>query len=140
MKELNARSPKWGSEDKKSVELIIDLGEMRGIPFTARADDPEESGRKLFKKANEGVFGKVGEYSGPSKSELEAARFSRQKAEVAAQTESKIALLERARRLGSLSCEEEAELRALESYSVYLMRAKGPTLRKPEDLNFKDAQ
>lgn len=43
------------------IDLLIKLNSGEELPFTARADDPEEHGRELYARALRGDFGQIAE-------------------------------------------------------------------------------
>ena len=52
---------RWADKNKESIDMIITISGQK-LPFTARADDPEDYGRELFNRAVSGEFGEIGEY------------------------------------------------------------------------------
>ena len=52
---------KWANEEHTGIDMIITISGQK-MPFTARADDPEDYGRDLFSKAVSNEFGEIGEY------------------------------------------------------------------------------
>ena len=52
---------RWSNAEHTGIDMFITLNGQK-IPFTARADDPENYGRELFNRAVAGEFGEIGEY------------------------------------------------------------------------------
>lgn len=52
---------RWANSDHTSIDMTVTINGQK-MPFTARADDPEEYGRELFNRAINGEFGEIGEY------------------------------------------------------------------------------
>jgi hypothetical protein len=52
---------RWANAEHTGIDMIITISGQK-LPFTARADDPEDYGRELFNRAVAGEFGEIGEY------------------------------------------------------------------------------
>ncbi|QTQ06790.1 putative tail protein [Aeromonas phage PVN03] len=120
---LSARSPEWANQEKTAVNLLVRFQHIDGeIPFTASACDVEAHGKKLYGRAVSGGYGDISPYCGPTAEDIAAISFANEKASILDKVERRIALLERAQRLGIADPAELEELRRLEVYSVELAR------------------
>lgn len=129
VKIVAAHSPRWADEEKTAITLTVELTSIEGeIPFTACPGCSTEYGRELFTRSKFGEYGEIADYNGPTKEETQQIIFLGKRAKAVTETETRIRVLERAAKFGMITPEEEAELDALEFYSVQLMRAKGPIL------------
>lgn len=133
---LGASAPAWANEEQSAISLEVRFSHQPGVvlPFCATHNDTDKHGRELFSRAKFGEYGPISPYAGPTKEDLDTQAFHRKKAKAADTAERMIAPLERAKRLGLATPEEEAELDRLERYSVYLLRAKGPELFAMSDM------
>lgn len=52
---------RWINAEHTGIDMVVTIGGQK-MPFTARADDPEDYGRELFNRAVAGEFGEIGEY------------------------------------------------------------------------------
>jgi len=52
---------KWANAEHTGIDMFITIDGQK-MPFTARADDPEDYGRELFHRAVSGEFGEIAEY------------------------------------------------------------------------------
>ena len=52
---------RWANADHTSIDMVVTIN-GQDMPFTARADDPEDYGRELFNRAINGEFGEIQEY------------------------------------------------------------------------------
>ena len=52
---------RWVNAEHTGIDMIVTIGGQK-MPFTARADDPEDYGRELFNRAVSGEFGEIAEY------------------------------------------------------------------------------
>ncbi len=66
---------RWADKNKESIDMFITLNGQK-IPFTARADDPEDYGRELFNRAVAGEFGEIGEYQPIMELEVEKVQLT----------------------------------------------------------------
>lgn len=55
---------RWANAEHTGIDMVITINGQK-LPFTARADDPEDYGRELFRKALNGEFGEIAEYEEP---------------------------------------------------------------------------
>ena len=63
----------WANAEESAINMLVQFEHLPiPVEFTARADDPEEHGRRLFAKALAGDYGEVQDYMPPT--ELEIAR------------------------------------------------------------------
>ncbi|URG13019.1 putative tail fiber assembly protein [Stenotrophomonas phage B2] len=76
IKVLSASGPRFSSEDKSAIDLMVLFSHLPGeeVPFTASKHDSAEHGRLLYVAALRGDFGPVQEYSGPSDLDRQAVR------------------------------------------------------------------
>lgn len=51
---------RWVNAERTGIDMMITIGGQK-MPFTARADDPEDYGRELFHRAVSGEFGEIAE-------------------------------------------------------------------------------
>ena len=51
---------RWINAERTGIDMMITIGGQK-MPFTARADDPEDYGRELFHRAVSGEFGEIAE-------------------------------------------------------------------------------
>lgn len=58
---LSVTNLEWIDADHSGIDMVIDLEGVGKIPFTARPDDIEPHGRKLFADAVAGEFGPIRE-------------------------------------------------------------------------------
>lgn len=124
-----AHSPKWGDATKQAIILIVKFSHIEDeVAFSAMANDSELHGRELHSEALAGKFGKIAPYDGPSEQEIKMQAFNRARACEQVKVERRIAILERASRLGIITELEQEELTAIEIYSIELERAEGPDL------------
>jgi hypothetical protein len=66
---------RWANAEHTSIDMIITISGQK-MPFTARADDPEDYGRELFNKAVAGEFGEIGEYQPITELEVEKVQLT----------------------------------------------------------------
>jgi hypothetical protein len=52
---------RWANAEHTGIDMIVTINGQK-LPFTARADDPEDYGRELFNRAVAGEFGEISEY------------------------------------------------------------------------------
>lgn len=124
IKVISAHSPVWATPEKVSITLQVQFSHFPGeVPFTATKTDPMEHTKELFGRALAGEYGEIAEYAGPSQEDTQQYVLARRHARSKAEVESRIQILERAKRLGMVTDAELAELDELERYSVELMRA-----------------
>ena len=51
---------RWINHEHTGIDMVVTIGGQK-MPFTARADDPEDYGRELFHRAVSGEFGEIAE-------------------------------------------------------------------------------
>lgn len=61
----SAKNPKFANSEKTLIDLVATHSQYGEIPFTASANDSEESGRDLHARAIAGEFGPVSPYVAP---------------------------------------------------------------------------
>lgn len=129
MKIVKAHSPEWADQEQTKINLMVRFDSIPvEVPFTACPDDATEYGRELFSRAKFGEYGEIAPYSGPTSGDLALLEFSGKKAQEMEKAEARITLLSRAKRLKMASSPELDELKALEVYTIELMRAEGPEI------------
>ena len=76
-----ANNPKWVDEAHTSIDLTVRFEEIdEDLPFSATLNDTEEHGRDIFKRAKNGEFGDIAEWTPPTTQQLAAkARQQRDK-------------------------------------------------------------
>jgi hypothetical protein len=63
---ISVRDPVWSNEFHTSIDCVIRTSAWHTeLPFTARADDPENHGSEVFLKCVAGEFGEIGAYQKP---------------------------------------------------------------------------
>lgn len=71
MKLLSAKNPKWMNKEKTLIDLVVRFEEMNEeIPFTANKNDVEEHGRNIFEMCAAGQFGRIQDYTPPTREQL----------------------------------------------------------------------
>lgn len=66
---------RWANAEHTGIDMIITISGQK-LPFTARADDPEDYGRELFNRAVAGEFGEIGEYQPITELEVEKVQLT----------------------------------------------------------------
>ncbi len=78
---ISARSPQWADKTQTAINLWVTFEVIGEVPFTARADDIEDHGRELYRRAfgttgQDGEFGPVADFPAPSLYTVKADRSS----------------------------------------------------------------
>lgn len=61
----------WANAEESAINMVVQFEHLPiPVEFTARADDPEEHGRRLFAKALAGDYGEVRNYIPPTELEI----------------------------------------------------------------------
>ena len=66
---------RWANAEHTGIDMIVTINGQK-LPFTARADDPEDYGRELFNRAVAGEFGEIGEYQPITEIEVEKVQLT----------------------------------------------------------------
>ncbi|WP_270818354.1 hypothetical protein [Aeromonas sp. Y318-3] len=123
IKVISAHSPVWATPEKVSITLQVKFSHFPGeVPFTATPTDTMDHAKEVLGRALAGEYGEVAEYKGPSQEDVQQYVLARGHARSKAEVESRIQILERAKRLGMTTDAELMELEELERSSVELMR------------------
>ncbi len=68
-----ANNPKWVDQAHTSIELTVRFEEIdEDLPFHATPSDVEEHGRDIYKRAKDGEFGVIAEWTPPTTEQLAA--------------------------------------------------------------------
>ena len=68
-----ANNPKWVDQAHTSIELTVRFEEIdEDLPFHATPSDVEEHGRDIYKRAKDGEFGVIAEWTPPTTQQLAA--------------------------------------------------------------------
>ena len=68
-----ANNPKWVDQAHTSIELTVRFEEIdEDLPFHATPNDVEEHGRDIYKRAKDGEFGVIAEWTPPTTEQLAA--------------------------------------------------------------------
>ncbi len=71
MKLKYVKNPKWMNEEKTLIDVVVRLeGIEEELPFTANKNDVEEHGRNIFELCAAGQFGKIQDYTPPTRQQL----------------------------------------------------------------------
>jgi len=59
-------SPCWANVEHTAIDAIVKFAELNtAVPFSARCDDVEEYGRRLFRAIARGDYGQIANYKAP---------------------------------------------------------------------------
>jgi len=59
-------APRWGDAEHTRISCVVTFTGLGDLPFTARADDPAEHGRKIWSECVAGTWGVVAEHVAPT--------------------------------------------------------------------------
>lgn len=61
----------WANAEESAINMVVQFEHLPiPVKFTARADDPEEHGKRLFAKALAGDYGEIRDYTPPTELEI----------------------------------------------------------------------
>jgi hypothetical protein len=68
----NVTNLKWANQEHTFIDCEVDFIDIGTVPFTATPNDTEEHGRDIFKRAKDGEFGVIAEWTPPTTEQLAA--------------------------------------------------------------------